>query len=71
MGSLFRKLALKKYTASPKVSTLIIFYIELNLRLAVVQCDIHTNESMLQMKTKVCDSKIITIVLCTVLAPVF
>lgn len=39
MGSLFRKLALEKYMASPQVSTLIIFYIDLNLRLVAVQCD--------------------------------
>lgn len=52
MGSLFRKLALKKYMASPQVSILIIFYTKLNLRLAAVQCDIRTNESVLQMKTK-------------------
>lgn len=52
MGSLFRKIPLKKYMASPQVSTLIIFYIDLNLRLAAVQCDIRTNESVLQMKKK-------------------
>lgn len=55
MGSLFRKIPLKKYMASPQVvSTLVglIFYIDLNLRLAAVQCDIRTKESVLQMKKK-------------------